>query len=187
MNRRNFLTAAAVAATLPATAMPAVEKSGAGGPILLTVAGAITKSNRGPLDTALDQMMVKHEVKFSRAFTFDAAGLQLLPSINIRPTLEYDSKVHTLTGPLLTTVLSATGVNLDSVVRIGLQAIDGYKANLSVAEAKSYRMIIATHIDGQPLTIGGLGPQWAICEADAIAAFKDKPLKERFALCPWGI
>jgi len=46
---------------------------------------------------------------------------------------------------------------------------------------------IATEMDGMPLVLGGLGPQWAIYEADTLAAFKDKPLKERFALCPWGL
>lgn len=48
-------------------------------------------------------------------------------------------------------------------------------------------MIVATEMDGQPLALGGLGPQWAVYEADTLPAFKDKPLKERFALCPWGL
>jgi hypothetical protein len=40
-------------------------------------------------------------------------------------------------------------------------------------------------VDGAPLALGGLGPQWAIYEADTLAAFKDRLLKEeRFALCP---
>jgi len=37
------------------------------------------------------------------------------------------------------------------------------------------------------LALGGLGPQWAVIDADTVVAFKDKPLKERFALCPWGL
>ncbi|WP_338052428.1 hypothetical protein [Rhodoferax sediminis] len=42
-----------------------------------------------------------------------------------------------------------------------------------------------TAVDGAPLALGGLGPQWAIYEADTLAAFKDRLLKEeRFALCP---
>jgi hypothetical protein len=42
-------------------------------------------------------------------------------------------------------------------------------------------------IDGRPLALGGLGPQWAIHDADRIAPFSDKPLHARFALCPWGL
>jgi len=33
----------------------------------------------------------------------------------------------------------------------------------------------------------GLGPLWAVYDADRLADFKDKPIKQRFALCPWGL
>ena len=48
-------------------------------------------------------------------------------------------------------------------------------------------MIVATTLDGAPMSIGGLGPLWAVYDADRLADFKDKPLKQRFALCPWGL
>lgn len=37
------------------------------------------------------------------------------------------------------------------------------------------------------MALGGLGPQWAVYDADVLPAFKDKPVKERFALRPWGM
>ncbi len=58
---------------------------------------------------------------------------------------------------------------------------------LSLADIQRYRMLLATHMDGHPLALGGLGPQWAVYDADRLPDFKDKPLKERFALCPWGL
>lgn len=186
MNKRDFL-AAATASMLPAMSTSAIARAAERGPALLTVAGAIAKNNRGPLDTTRDQMLVKHGIKFASAYAFDAAALHRLPKVDIRPTLEYDSKVHTLTGPLLTTVLAETGIRAGSALRIALRAIDGYSVNIDLADARAYRMIIATHMDGQPLALGGLGPQWAVYEADSIAAFKNKPVKERFALCPWGL
>ena len=67
--------------------------------------------------------------------------------------------------------------------RVGDRAISA----LTLADVRNYRMIVATRIDGQPLPLGGLGPQWAVYEADTLPAFKDKPLKERFGLCPWGL
>ena len=76
---------------------------------------------------------------------------------------------------------------MKSSVRIGLRAIDGYNVNITPAEIQSYRMIVATHLDGAPMALGGLGPQWAVYDADSLAAFKSKPVKERFALCPWGL
>ena len=37
------------------------------------------------------------------------------------------------------------------------------------------------------MALGGLGPQWAVYDADVLPAFKDKPVNERFGLCPWGL
>ena len=187
MNKRDFLAAAAMAGALPAVTAASSARPARSGPALLTVGGAITKSNRAPVDAALDQMMVKHGVKFSKACSFDAEQLQRLPRIDIQPTLEYDNKRHKLTGPLLTSVLGAAGADLAAALRIGMRAVDGYNVMLDLADVKAYRMIIATHMDDQPLGLGGLGPQWAVYDADSLAAFKDKPVKERFGLCPWGV
>ena len=186
MNKRDFLMGAALVGAAQAGPALAAGK-GSAGPGLLTVSGAVGKSNRGPLDPALDQMMAKHGIKFDKAFVFDAAMLQRLPAVSIKPTLEYDAKAHALSGPLLTTVLEATGVGAASSVMLGLRAVDGYNVAVSLADVRSYRMIAATHVDGAPLALGGLGPQWAVYDADKLAAFKDKPLGERFALCPWGL
>ena len=186
MNKRNFLVTAGVAGLLPAGAGVAATAS-ARQPGLLTVSGAIGKGNRGPFDPVLDQMMHKHGIRFARAHAFDAAALQRLPAVTIKPTLEYDAKPHTLQGPLLATVLEAAGVARSIAAQLHLRAVDGYNVEISVADAVAYRMVVAIRIDGQPLALGGLGPQWALYEADTVAAFKDKPLNERFALCPWGL
>ena len=189
MNKRHLLVTGALAATTvawrPAQAAPA--KGGRGGPGLLTVAGSIGRSNRGALDPALDVLMVRHNSKFERAFEFDAAMLAKLPAVTIAPTLEYDAKVHKLAGPLLSSVVEAAGVQPGAAVTLGLRALDGYTVNVSLADARAYRMIVATTLDGAPMALGGLGPLWAVYDADRLPAFKDKPLKERFALCPWGL
>ena len=190
INKRDFVASVGLAGMLlPASHAVAAPnaKAGTAQPVLLTVSGAVGKTNRGALDPVIDQMMGKHSIQFSKAFAFDAAALQRLPSVTIKPTLEYDSKVHTLEGPLLVTVLEAAGVARGSNVQLGLRAVDGYNVNISMADAQAYRMIVATHIDGQPMALGGLGPQWAVYDADVLPAFKDKPVKERFGLCPWGL
>ena len=186
MNKRDFMAGAALAGLWTAGEARAARPA-TGGPGLLTVTGAITRSNRGPLDPALDQMMVKQGVRFDKAFVFDAQALQRLPAVQIRPTLEYDAKAHTLKGPLLGHLLEAVGVQPDAAAQLGLRAVDGYRVGISLADARAYRMIVATELDGRPLALGGLGPQWAVYDADALPAFRDKPLKERFGLCPWGL
>lgn len=185
MNKRDFLTTAVAAAALPGAAF--AKSATASGPVLLTVTGAIGKGNRGPLDPALDQLMKKHGVKFDKAHTFDTAALDALPGVTIRPTLEYDAQVHTLRGPLLADIVSATGSPLGDNNKLLLRAIDGYAATVTAAEARKYRFIIATRIDGKPLPLGGLGPCWAVYEADRFPDMAARPLNERFGACPWGL
>jgi len=186
MNKRRFLLAGALGATGASSlaAGAASERTGCG---LLTVTGAIARSNRGPIDLALDQLMVKHGRAFDRAWEFDAAMLARLPAVTIQPTLEYDAKPHKLSGPLLASVLGAAGVAAGAAVTLTLRAIDGYAVAVSLADASRYRMIVATTIDGRPMSLGGLGPLWAVYDADRIPEFADKPLKQRFALSPWGL
>lgn len=186
MNKRRFLIAGIAGTGLPlaATAAAAPSKMGPG---LLTLTGAIGRSNRGPLDPALDQLMAKHGARFDQGWVFDAAMLARLPALSIQPTLEYDAKAHKLAGPLLSTVAEAAGVAAAANVTLALRALDGYTVMVSLADARRYRMLVATHLDGAPMGIGGLGPQWAVYDADRLPDFKDKPLKERFGLCPWGL
>lgn len=183
-SKRGFLATLGAASLLPGRRAGA-EPASASTPGLLTVTGAIGRTNRGAFDPVLDQMMMKHGVKFERAYEFDATTLQRLPAVTIKPTLEYDGKQHTLEGPLLTTVLDAIGAAGNA--QLALRAVDGYNVALSRADANTYRMMVALRIDGRPLALGGFGPQWAVYDADNLAAFKDKPLKERFGLCPWGL
>ena len=192
MKKRTFLQAGswgAVAAVSGLGATPAASAAtpciAGAGPVLLTITGAIGKGNRGALDPALDQMMYKQKLQFTRAHTFDFAALAALPQQTIRPTLEYDGKPHVLSGPLLTDVLAAAGASAGSDAL--LRAIDGYAVLLPAADARKYRFIVATHIDAHPLPLGGLGPLWAVYDADRFPDMLERPLAARFALCPWGL
>jgi hypothetical protein len=186
MDKRSFLAAAAlggVALTQPARAAGGPNAS----PVLLTVSGAIGKGNRGAVDPVLDQMMVKQKVAFTKAHTFDFGQLAAMPRTTVKPTLEYDSKRHTLAGPLLADVLRAAGVKADAPVRLAMRAVDGYSPVIALAEAQRLGFIVATHLDGKPLALGGLGPLWAVYEPDRFPEIAAKPVSDRFALCPWGL
>ena len=183
MKKRHFLGAALAAATVPAAAALAAGKPG--GPVLLTVTGAIAHPNRGPFDPALDQMMGKHKLSFEHAFAFDWQALAALPFATIRPTLEYDAKRHTLRGPRLEDVLAAAGAKLGKESKIVLRAVDGYAVTLARKQASQF--IVATHLDGQPMALGGLGPLWALVDADRMPERAGKALAERFGDCPWGL
>lgn len=193
MKKRHFLGAALGAAALPAAAVPAaaapaVSASGnAPGPTLLTLTGALARSNRGPFDPVLDQMMHKQKLSFEKAFCIDFGALLALPAVTIRPTLEYDGKPHTLRGPLLLDVLGLSGTRPREDGKLLLRAVDGYAVALPVAQARAQRFIVATHLDGKPMALGGLGPLWAVYDADRFADMATKPLPERFGACPWAL
>lgn len=191
MHKRQFLATAALAgAVFPRDSLAqAGGKSGgkaARGPGVLTLGGAVGAGNRGPIDPVLDQLMLKHKVSFQKAFVFDFAAITALPAVTIRPTLEYDGKPHTLKGPLITDVLQAAGVPLGESTRLMMRAVDGYAAPLQVTDARKYRFILATHLDGAPMALGGLGPLWALPEPDRFPDLAAKPLAERFAGFPWA-
>jgi hypothetical protein len=190
MKKRQFLgTAVAVAvAGGVASALPAGAASPAAtGPALLTVTGAIGKPNRGKFDPVRDQMMFKQKLGFDKAHAFTFAALAALPAVTIKPTLEYDAKAHTLSGPLLLDVVKAAGGALGDNVKLVLRAVDGYAASITMAQARAQRYIVATHMDGAAMALGGLGPLWAIYDADKVPGMAGKPLPERFGSCPWAL
>lgn len=188
MQKRHFLAAAALGSlALPTTAQAPRPGDGARlrSPALLTVTGAIGKANRGPFDPVRDQMMAKQKLAFDKARAFDFGALTALPAVTIRPTLEYDGKPHALRGPLLADVLAAAGAAGDG--KLAMRAVDGYAPTLSLADARRYRYIVATHLDGQTMALGGLGPLWAVYDADRFPDMAARPVDQRFATCPWAV
>lgn len=184
MQKRTFLAAGAAIAGAGATWRAAAAED-AKGPALLTVTGAIARTNRGALDPVRDQMMAKQKLAFSKARAFTFADLLTLPAVNLRPTLEYDGQRHALRGPWLVDVLKAAGA--PSSGQLAMRAVDGYAPTISIAEARRLGFIVATHLDGAPMPLGGLGPLWAVYEPDRFPELAAKPVAQRFALCPWGL
>lgn len=193
MQKRDFLglsmagTLATGTLALPAWALAKDSRKPLSGPVLLTVTGHIGAGNRGPLDPALDRMMTRQKITFDKAQVFDFSALTALPAFNIRPTLEYDGKPHALKGPLLVDVLKACGVKTTEKTALFLRAVDGYAAQVTAADAEKYRFIVATHLDGQPIPLGGLGPLWSVYDADRFPDMVARPLGQRFSNCPWAM
>jgi hypothetical protein len=185
MKKRQFLAAAALAGAAPVFGQPAA--SAGKGPALLTVTGAIGRPNRGPFDPALDQMMHKQKISFEHAFTFDYTMLANLPAFNIKPTVEYDGKAHLLRGPLLLDVLAFAGARPADSGKLILRAVDGFAVSIGVEKARRQRFMVATQLDGKAMPLGGLGPLWAVVDADRIAELASRPLADRFAECPWAL
>ena len=186
--RRRALLASTAAALTPLLGGAAAQERSAGrSPVVLTVSGAIKRANRGAMDPAIDALMAKHGIQFATAHTLDFAAIAALPAQTIKPTHEYDAKVHALRGPLLVDVLKAATAETSDASTLLLRGIDGYAGQWTVAEAHKYRFLVATRFDGKVMAVGGLGPIWAVYDADRFPDRAAKPLNERFAGCPWGL
>jgi len=193
MQKRQFLTAtlATSAATLalPALAKTANNVAASGQPVLLTVTGAISKTNRGPFDATQDILMSKHKLNFDKAYTFDFASLLSLPATSMKLTLEYDGKPHAVSGPRLADVLQQCGIgkNADGErYSVATRAIDNYAASFTLSKIRKWDVLLATHLDGKPMAFGATGPLWTIYDATRQAEGEKMTLSERFALCPWA-
>ena len=187
MKKRDFLCSLLAAAPWPVRAKRPAATSVRSAPAILTVTGAIARTNRPGFDKVFDVLMGKHGVAFDRAYAFDYAMVARLPVTTISATLEYDGQKHALSGPLLTDVLQAAGATPSDSTRLSLRAVDGYAPQMTLADARRFGFIVATHRDAKPLALGGLGPLWAVYAADRFADMMAKPLSQRFATCPWGL
>src|SRR5260370_24180617 len=126
------------------------------------------------------QLLAKHQVKFYQADGGDLSLLAGMKAVTIKPTLEYDSRQHTFSGPLLTDVLDYVGAPGAGSTPVLLHAVDGYAVMTTLDTVRAYRFIVATQMDGKPLPLGGVGLLWAIFDADNIPQLSAKPLKQRF-------
>lgn len=127
----------------------------AGGPVLLTVSGAIANANRGAVDPAHDKLFVTNDVSFDTAMEFDVDALAALPQASVRTDFPKDGAIVTFAGPLLADVLAAAGAQGDTIT---IQAIDGYAVEVAAAAMTGKGAVVALARDDRPLGIGGFGP-----------------------------
>lgn len=187
MDKRQFLSLAVLGlGTLPVRGANGKPSSLQRGPPLLTISGAIARSNRSRRDH-FDQLMARQKIEFDLAYTFDFAALAEMSPAAIRPTLQYDGQPHNLSGPPLIDVLKNVGASADDATRLWLRAVDGFVADVSMAQVRRLGFIIATQLDGKPMALGGMGPLWAVFEPDRFPELRARPLPERFTQCPWGL
>ncbi|PRC92714.1 molybdopterin-dependent oxidoreductase [Solimicrobium silvestre] len=189
MEKRQFLSSGLVLGTLliPTLKEASATIQNASAQIILTITGDIKHVNRDKSDVVKDQLMHKQGVHFERAYTFALSDLENLRAKTISPTLEYDARIHQLSGPRLMDVLELVGVNKTKHSSIIFHGIDGYSPEISLALAEKYDYILATKLDGQLLSVGGFGPLFAIYDADRLTEIAQKPLNQRFDKCPWGL
>lgn len=150
--RRNL---ACLAAGLVLGAGLATAPALADGPVLVTVSGAVSNANRGPVNAEVDKLFEFTDVTFEKAHEFDLDALEALPQVRIRADFPRGGRIIEFEGPLLADVLSAAGAEGETVT---IQAIDGYAVDVPMAEMMDKGAVVALRRDGKSLGIGGFGP-----------------------------
>ena len=139
------------------------------GAVVLTVAGAIERTNRGPFDPAADLFLKFHERSFDKAAAFDRAMLADLGMHAIEVEFDgWDEPVY-LEGPYLRDLVATVGGPVSGGTSVGaeeggitLLALDGYASKISWHELRTLDWIVAIRQDGQPLGLGQRGPLWVV-------------------------
>jgi len=134
------------------------------GRVILTAAGNIANTNRGPYDEKRDTLFKYHEITFDKAFEFDEEMLLLLDQERVKAAPPEIGKPVTFQGPTLKSVLKALGVEKPQMVRF--LALDGYATELDAKAIESKDWVVAVTVDGRPLEIGRQGPIWVVFRLD---------------------
>ena len=152
--RRTILMACALGLVLGAgTAIAQTDK--ADGPILLTVTGSVSNTNRGGFDPETDKFFGYNEVEFSNAKEFDFSSLADLDMVKIKADFPKGRQVHDYEGPLLEDVLESAGATGDTVT---IQALDGYAVEIPLKEIIDMGAVVALKRNGEMFGIGDFGP-----------------------------
>lgn len=129
------------------------------GAVVVTVAGNIENSNRGPFDPAQDLFLKYHEVSFDKAAAFDAAMLEALGLHEVTVAVpEWPAPVR-IAGPRLRDLVAAVGGQGQTV---SLLALDGYASEVSWDDLQALDWIVGLKADGRPLALGQRGPLWVV-------------------------
>lgn len=126
------------------------------GEVLLTITGQIVRHNGNGQDG-------------NRLARFDRAMLERLGSSEIVTATPWHSKVMRFEGVPLRAVLDAVGARGETLLA---SALNDYAAQIPVADARRYDVILAMKADGVPLTLREKGPLFVIYPYDSDRALQ---------------
>ena len=113
--------------------------------VLLSVDGDIQTTNRG------------------RKAVFDGQMLESLAGRTINTGTPWHDGENTFRGPLARSVLEAVGAQGESVIA---SALNDYAAEIPISDFERYDVILATHMNGERMTVRDRGPIFVIYPFD---------------------
>lgn len=92
--------------------------------------------------------------------TYTSQDLRVFNEIAVVTANDFVTEETRFEGPLLRDLIGQEKLNLTS--EISVTALDGYSTSIPVDEVYKYDVIIATSMDGRPLSEEPQGPFWVI-------------------------
>jgi hypothetical protein len=157
MSKRLFLTGVAAAALCMSMAS-AWAQAAPKGRVVLTVSGAIAKTNAG------------------KTHQFDMAMIDALPQHTFTTRTPWYDKAVTFSGPRLSDLIALVG-GKGTVMHAS--AINDYKITIPLSDAVEHPVIMASRIDGKPIPVREKGPLFVVYPFDSSATLRSSVYYER--------
>lgn len=119
--------------------------------VVLSLTGKVTRHNAG------------------EQVDFDMDQLAALPQHSFTTHTPWDKQERQFSGPLLRDVLAAAGAHGETLLAI---ALNDYKVNIPVADARRYDVIIARTVDSQAMRVRDRGPLFIVYPYDTDAQLR---------------
>lgn len=175
----NLLRAFACLCLLVSAPLASRAAEPAKGMVVLTIAGAIAESNRGPVGDFEDGFFRYQERSFDRALELDRETLEALPQREITARATNWTRPYRLKGPLVADVLKLAGADGRAAT---FYALDGYGSAFTPEELAAHDWVLALSADGKLLGLGGLGPLWMAYDVPGEPTLTDGEAK-----WPWAV
>ncbi|NIC43008.1 molybdopterin-dependent oxidoreductase [Aquabacterium sp. A08] len=127
---------------------------------VLTVGGAIAATNRGG------------------QAVFDMAMLEALPQKTFTTSTPWDNRPIRFSGPLLRDVLAAVQARTQAGT-LKATALNDYRIQIPVADAARFDVIMATRLDGEPMSVRTRGPLFIVYPFDSRPELQSATYYER--------
>jgi hypothetical protein len=109
---------------------------------------------------------------------FDMAMLEAMPQHSFTTATPWFKEARRFTGPLLRDVLTASGAKGTAMRAV---ALNDYKVEIPVEDALRYKVLMATRLDGQPMSVREKGPLFIIYPYDESADLRSERYYSRSA------
>lgn len=108
---------------------------------------------------------------------YTSEELLAMDAIDVETDNDYISETATFTGPRLRDLLGAE--NLAPEDQIEVTALNDYQTVIPAEEVMNYDVIVAVHMNGEPMSVREKGPYWVIYPMSEFPELQDPGFNDR--------